>query len=249
LLERFYLFRNREYFLPGVMLSVIVLGSTLTLEPGLRTLTRALISILMFFWTIGVALLAVQLEYRWHDVLLHRGHRRDTRFHAALITVFAIPFFIAEIVGMGLIVWLGSYSYGVLLLSVALLNARFHYLLKAPASAGRCLVNRIEGLEACLAGTADQAVSRLGRELTPAVYEQLLPYAIALGREEQWSRQFADVLNRAKDDGQSYQPAWIRTEAAAGGWNPAAFAGAVGGSLAAAIAASAAGASATSGTS
>lgn len=234
-LERFYLLRNREFLLPGVVLSVVVLGATLTLEPGLRSLTRGLISLLLFCWTIGVALLTVQIVYRWNDVFLHRGPRRDTLFHAASITVFAIPFFIAEIVGLGLIIWLGSYSYGVLILGVALLNVHFHYLLKAPASAGRGLLDQIAGFATWLTAY-EVGGMRPGAELTPAVYEKFLPYAIALDREAQWSRQYANVLTRTALHGRDYQPSWCQSETAVGGWCPAPFAAGVGDALCAAIA-------------
>lgn len=235
-LERFYVFRNRELLLPGVVLSAVVLGATLTLEPGLRSLTRGLISLMLFFWTIGVSLLTVQLVYRWHDVFLRRGQRRDTLLHAASITVFAIPFFIAEIVGLGLIVWLGSYSYGVVLLGVTLLNVHFHYLFKAPASAGRGLLDQIAGFAAWLAAPEDDDLGSSGGELTPAVYEKFLPYAIALDREEQWFRQCAAALPRPGEDGRGYQPSWWQTESAVAGCSPAPFAGAVGDALCAAIA-------------
>ena len=239
-LERFFVIRNRELLLPGLALSVVVLGATLTLEPGLRSFTRALTALLLFFWTVGVSLLTVQIEYRWHDVFLRRGHRRDTRFHAASITVFAIPFIVAEIVGLGLMIWLGSYSYGVVLLGLAFLNAHFHYLFKAPASAGRRLIDRIEGFEIWLAAADADGVSRYGPELTPEVYEKFLPYAIALDREEQWSRRCAAVLARAGEDGRGYQPAWCKSDPAVGGGSLVPCVGVVGDALCAAIAASAA---------
>jgi type IV secretory pathway TrbD component len=239
-LERFYLLRNREFLFPGVALSVIVLGSTLTLEPGLRSFTRGLIAVLLFFWTVAVSLLIFQIEYRWHDVFLHRGPRRDTLFHAASITVFAIPFLIAEIVGLGLIIWLGSYSYGVVLLGVAFLNVHFHYLFKAPASAGRRLLDRIEGFEIWLAAAEADGMSRFGPELTPEVYEKFLPYAIALNHEEQWSRQCAAVLAHTGEGGRGYRPAWFQSESAGGEGGPAPRAGGVGDSLCAAIVSSAA---------
>ena len=56
-LERFYVLRNREFLLPGVVLSVVVLGATLTLEPGLRSPLRGLTALLLFVWTMGVSLL------------------------------------------------------------------------------------------------------------------------------------------------------------------------------------------------
>jgi len=237
-LERFYVLRNREFLLPGVALSLIVLGSTLTLEAGLRSLTRGLTALLLFFWTIGVSLLTVQIEHRWHDVFLRRGHRRDTLFHAASITVFAIPFFVAEIVGLGLIIWLGSYSYGVVVLGVAFLNAHFHYLFKSPASAGRRLLDRIEGFEIWLAAAEADGMCRFGPGLTPEVYEKFLPYAIALDREEQWSVQCAAEFAHTGEGGRGYQPAWCQSDSVVAEGSPVPCARVVGAALCAAIASS-----------
>jgi hypothetical protein len=234
-LERLSLILNREYLLPGLLLSVVVLGSTLSFEPGLRSFMRGLISFLLFFWTIAVSLLTVQLVLRWQDVFLRRGQRRDALFHAASITVLVIPVFIAEIVGLGLMTWLGSYSYGAIFLSVALLNACFHYRFKAPNAVGRGLLDEIEGFAGWLAASQPDCTSSLATESTVAVYERFLPYAIALEREEQWSRQYAAVLAGAGADGRAYQPDWCRSESTGGGWDPALFAAVVGETLCAAI--------------
>ena len=239
LLERLSLILNREYLLPGLLLSVVVLGSTLSFEPGLRSFMRGLISFLLFFWTIAVSLLSVQLVFRWQDVFLHLGQRRDALFHAASITVLAIPVFIAEIAGLGLMTWLGSYSYGVVLLGVALLNARFHYRFKAPTSVGRRLLDQIQGFATFLATAEADGKCRLATELTPAVYEKFLPYAIALDCAEQWSRQCAAALARPGADGRGYQPAWCQSDSVVGGGSPGPCAGVVGDALCAAIVSSA----------
>ena len=237
-IERLSIIRNREYLVPGVVLSVVVLISTLSFEPGLRSFMRALIAFLLFFWTIAVSLLTVQLVARWQDVFLRRGQRRDSLFHAASITVLAIPVFFAEIVGLVLMSWLGSYSYGAVLLGIAILNALFHYRFKASSSVGRGLLDQIEDFAAGLAAVESAGSPLLAREATPAVYEKFLPYAIALDCEEQWSRQCAAVLTRTGEDGRGYQASWFRVESADGRWKPAPFASAIGYALCAAIAAS-----------
>lgn len=236
-LERVSLIRNREHLLPGIALSVLVLGSTLSFEPGLRSFMRGLIALLLFFWTIAAAVMSVQFICRWQDVFLRRGQRRDTLFHAASITVLALPVYLAEIAGLGLMTWLGSYSYGAVLLGVALLNVRFHYRLKAPTSAGRALLDQVEGLANSLAaGEAGEETRQLAPETARVLYEKYLPYAIALDCEDQWSRQCADALTRPTEDGRSYQPAWCQADSTGGGWRPAPFALAVGGAFCAAIA-------------
>jgi uncharacterized membrane protein len=45
---------------------------------------------------------------------------------------------------------------------------------------------------------------------TAQLYERLLPYAIALGVENEWAKQFSGVLHDAAQgsEGNGYQPAW-----------------------------------------
>ena len=118
-------------------------------------------------------------------------------------------------------------------------NALFHYLLKAPTSSGRTLLDRIEGFERYLAATEADRINRMqGPQRTPALYEKLLPYAIALDLEERWSEQFADVLARAGEAGQAWAPGWYHGDFGAHGWSPASFAGSVGGALSGAISSS-----------
>lgn len=54
-------------------------------------------------------------------------------------------------------------------------------------------------------------------EKTPALFETLLPYALALGVEQTWSEKFAGVLAAVRNpDGSAYSPSWY-----SGSWNTA----------------------------
>jgi uncharacterized membrane protein len=45
-------------------------------------------------------------------------------------------------------------------------------------------------------------------EMTPELFEKLLPFALALDVEHQWSEQFASAASAAGEAAKSYQPAW-----------------------------------------
>jgi uncharacterized membrane protein len=49
-------------------------------------------------------------------------------------------------------------------------------------------------------------------ERTPELFERFLPYALALGVEQQWAEQFSDILSRSaldpNRDGRDYAPRW-----------------------------------------
>jgi uncharacterized membrane protein len=71
-------------------------------------------------------------------------------------------------------------------------------------------------------------------DMTPALFEKYLPYAIALGVEQAWAEQFSEVFARMQANRDAgYSPAWYQ-----GSFNPGrmgSFASSVGGKLSSAI--------------
>jgi uncharacterized membrane protein YgcG len=100
-------------------------------------------------------------------------------------------------------VWI---SYGVLSLA---LHGLFAFLMRAPTPAGRIVMDEIEGFKDYL-GTAEQ--DRLDRmrspALTPEVFEAFLPYAYALGVENNWCKRFAGEIPEEVRQQASYHPGW-----------------------------------------
>lgn len=114
----------------------------------------------------------------------------------------------------------------------------FARLLKAPSTEGRQLMDKLEGFKLYLE-TAEKDDLNLAHppDLTPEIFEQLLPYAIGLGVEQAWAKNFEKVLARLEDDGAQYHPSWYR-----GSFNAtqiAAFSTTIGSSMSAAIASAA----------
>lgn len=71
----------------------------------------------------------------------------------------------------------------------------FGWLMRAPTAAGRTLLDEIEGLRLYL-GVAEEDRLNMANppERTPARFEAMLPYAIALGLTNEWAARFAGVL-------------------------------------------------------
>jgi uncharacterized membrane protein YgcG len=103
----------------------------------------------------------------------------------------------------GPLVWIG---YAV---AVVVLHILFAFLMRAPTPAGRLVMDEIEGFRMYL-GTAER--DRLDRmrapELTPEVFESFLPYAYALGVENDWCDRFAREMPREVREQAGYHPAW-----------------------------------------
>jgi uncharacterized membrane protein YgcG len=136
---------------------------------------------------------------------------------AALILgiAFLIVHFLAQLTVSALIV----------LVPAALTILVFVYLLRAPTPFGRKLLDKIEGFRLYLdVAERDDLAAAHPPEKTPALFEAYLPYALALGVEQAWAEQFAEVFDRIKETtGQSYQPIWYH-----GRWRSGFFGNSVG---------------------
>ncbi|MCW5580383.1 MAG: DUF2207 domain-containing protein, partial [Luteimonas sp.] len=73
---------------------------------------------------------------------------------------------------------------------------------KAPTLAGRRLMEEIAGFRMYLeVAEKDELRVRRGPERTLELFEKYLPYALALGVENAWAEQFADILAGVKAEG------------------------------------------------
>lgn len=103
----------------------------------------------------------------------------------------------------GKTVWI---SYLVLTMA---LHGLFTFLMRAPTTAGRQVMDEIEGFRMYL-DTAEQ--DRLDRmrspALTPEVFEKFLPYAYALGVENSWCQRFAREIPEEIRKKSGYHPGW-----------------------------------------
>jgi uncharacterized membrane protein len=94
------------------------------------------------------------------------------------------------------------------ILSVAI-HLLFLSLLRKPTPAGRRIMDEIEGFKMYL-DTAEQDRLDLMKspQLTPEVFESFLPFAFALGVENNWCERFARELPEELTKRGGYQPAW-----------------------------------------
>ncbi|MBE9548747.1 MAG: DUF2207 domain-containing protein [Proteobacteria bacterium] len=104
------------------------------------------------------------------------------------------------------------------LLSLATIGL-FAYLLRAPTYSGRKVLDEIEGMKMYLeTAEGDRLNLMKSPELTPEVFENFLPFAFALGVQNEWSTKFKSMLSRALADPNSknngYNPAWYHGYAA-----------------------------------
>ena len=104
-----------------------------------------------------------------------------------------------------------------IILSVLTL-AFFAMVMRRPTLRGRKLLDEMLGFKDFLEiAEKDELNLRNPPEKTPQLFESMLPFALALGVDQQWSERFATVLASIRGpDGQEYQPSWY-----SGKWNSA----------------------------
>ncbi len=121
---------------------------------------------------------------------------------------------------------------------MSLTMALFAILMRRPTIRGRKLLDEMLGFKDYLEiAEKDELNLRNPPDKTPALFEQYLPFALALGVDQEWSERFAAVLAAIRSpDGRGYQPSWY-----VGSWdssNPVTISSHLSGGLNSAIASS-----------
>lgn len=125
------------------------------------------------------------------------------------------------------------------LVANVLLHAFYIYLLRAPTPKGRLLLDQLMGFKLYLEVAEQEDLDRAHPpEKTPELFERFLPFAVALGVEQAWAEQFAQVFAKLGDQqGAAYKPAWYSGQFHSA--RPGSFASEVGSSFSSAISAAA----------
>ena len=187
----------------------------------------------------------VKLEQDNHALLAgaKKAHRRSLRrdyrkIYFVTNSLLLLPSLGAMAVLALAIALLDAFSPLIVALFVlmALAHVGFYWLLRAPTERGRRLMDKLEGFRRYLeVAEKDELNLRNPPEKTPELFERYLPFALALGVEQQWAEKFAALFAglEAQRAG-AWHPAWYH-----GHFNPRAidsFTAGLGSSLTTAIA-------------
>ncbi|MFA5047637.1 MAG: DUF2207 domain-containing protein [Patescibacteria group bacterium] len=201
---------NINYFVIGVVLSLITIITTIGLLAGgnIALAPVAIFAIVwLSFWSIGVVALLFGVVKLWKTFLTSRSAQS---FIAALfLTLFSLPFLGGEVAGIFMLSTASSFWIAPILIILLAVNFLFLFLLKAPTSEGRRLMDEIEGFKWFLSVTEkDRMNFHNPPQATPELFEKFLPYALVLGVENKWAEQFASVFAALKQSGNEYTPGW-----------------------------------------
>jgi Predicted membrane protein (DUF2207) C-terminal domain/Predicted membrane protein (DUF2207) N-terminal domain len=215
------LFRSNGGWLAiGVLMSIAVFAGAAFMG-GAFADGGAFFMLWLMVWTLGTAALVIKMGQAWRGVLRGTGGVGA----AVFITLFALPFVAAEVFVAGLLAIRSSWWIVPLLLVLVAMCLKFYTLLKQPTVEGRRVMDAIDGLKMYLSTAERDRLEAMTRhattrgaggvepERTIELFEKMLPYAVALGVENQWAGQFDDLLRAAAVDdsgggGRGYQPTW-----------------------------------------
>ena len=204
-LQKTHFSTNFRYWLPGFLLTLGAVAFAMWSYKGGDSFGFA---IMFLGWSFGLIYLFAS------SVKLWRARQWFRALGSSLVNLLFL--------GVGILItkefakatsnWIPA-----LMLLIALLNALFHRLLRARTELGRRMLDHIEGFRLYLSvAEKDRLNLENPPERTPELFEQFLPYALALNVEQQWAEQFETVLAQATavqdGDGQasSYSPSWYR---------------------------------------
>ncbi|NRD22713.1 DUF2207 domain-containing protein [Winogradskyella litoriviva] len=84
----------------------------------------------------------------------------------------------------------------------------YQYLIRKPSIEKLKLKATIDGFKMYMSAAEEKQIAHFNPpDLTPAIFEKLLPYAIVLGAEDVWGEKFQNLINKSMMD-QRYQPTW-----------------------------------------
>jgi uncharacterized membrane protein YgcG len=231
--EREYFLNNRGWFSMGLFVSIagfaaLVVRWRFAIEPEAWFL-----GLWLTIWTAGVA----TLTHRAAQLVRHarRGGGAGALLGGGGILIFSIPFVVAEVVVIGILVRMVPSHLVFVAVSLGVTNVLFYHLLERPTLKGRGVLNHLDGFRAFLLGEADRRRAHT-TEQTLELFEQFLPHAIALRLEDRWATGFGDALALPPRSTPGYRTPWYDHDH--GQWDASSFASSLGSSLSSTLSAS-----------
>jgi hypothetical protein len=96
------------------------------------------------------------------------------------------------------------------IIAMAVTVVVFAIIMKKPTPLGRNLLDEMSGFREYLEiAEKDEMNLRNPPEKTPLLFERYLPFALAMGVEQQWAERFAEIFAQLQGpDNTSYHPSW-----------------------------------------
>ena len=203
-LEKAYFVSNANYFVTGLILSVLAVGAVVLASMNHGGAWDTFLKLAL--WTGACGALAFWSINGWGRGTASAFNSLKNLGTAGMVLLF-FGFLAVKIFGAPFFKQNFSLTLLVLPATLVVINFLFYRLLKSPTLSGRKVMDQIEGFKLYLSVAEKERLNLLNPpEKTPELFEKYLPYALALDVENEWSEQFAEVLAQAGERG--YTPAW-----------------------------------------
>ncbi len=196
--------KNTKWARSGIVLSVVTFaGMALTLRGSMSVAA----GFLVFWLTIWSAVTGAMI----HSAV-RSWRSKGVLAIAAFIPPILFGFF--ELMALGFFAAIVGLWPSLIVLALLVTNIVGILLLRTLTGEGRKLLDQVEGLKLFLTEVDSDRLQRMNPpQKTPALFEKCLPYALALGVEQAWARQFAGVLAQAAvatgGAAVAYSPVWF----------------------------------------
>ena len=142
-----------------------------------------------------------------HNSLIYQGFN----FKFWLVPILTIIAYVFLFVFLAAQYFQGE-SDGLVFVLFLVLNVTFfliyQYLIRKPSLEKLKLKSLIDGFKMYMSAAEEKQIAHFNPpDLTPEIFEKLLPYAVVLGAEDVWGDKFQNLINKSMID-QSYQPTW-----------------------------------------
>ncbi len=200
---------NIDIYMAGVMLMLALLGGVAVAAWWQGSALGVMLMIVSAI--LGVLAMLLLPYFTWSLASARRGRHTDELVLVVIIGS-AIVFIFT--------IWLRGNleQHGVndmwgailpLILSAPISLMAWQYLIRRPTLLGRRILDELEGLRMFIRTAEERRLNADGGpSMSEAQFERLLPYAIALGEEEPWTRAFEKWLKQQPGGRQAWRPGW-----------------------------------------
>jgi len=181
--------------------------ATMSEDPAVTLFMLALLSLC----SMGISTMIIKLWRSYKALQSGQGNLMTSIFSLGFILSI---FIVGELIGIVFLATQITLLGAVILLIVIIFNIFFYQALKKPTMTGRKIMDQIEGFKMFLStANIDEIKKANPPEMTEEIYELYLPYAIAMGVENDWCTKFENEIKKivANDKTYTYHPTWYRS--------------------------------------
>jgi hypothetical protein len=187
---KLFFLRNARYVIPGIIISLIVAAINAEIVDVEGSYVKQLTG--LGLWTIFAGF-ACRFLSRKNVLEL----KKPSKLVYLLLLFPAVLYSVAVSISHAFEVFnIMQFMFLVPLFIMATAHMVFFFLLRAPTTLGRKVLDEIDGFRTYLAAAEGDRLDRMTPpEKTSGLYQAYLPYALALGVENRWSEKFSGQID------------------------------------------------------